>query len=476
GAARALLQHAADRQGALADVDGRVGADGLRQPGRRRRRGRPARAQAAGPGARRRERRRRRLPGLLYRRAPRGDRGAGMGAQPPVPRADLHRDGHRDRGLGDAPGARGRGPSGRAPDTRRAGPRRDRRDGDRARAVGDQRAPSRAAGGVARARPSGPPVPDGQVARAHRDRPATRPPEFRPGHPPRGQRLLPRRRAVLPLRLGRRRPALGARRRGRGADGAGPGDNGRMSTLPPGPKLAKAVQTIAMWGYWDRYLEACRRRYGDVFTVRAAPMGTLVYFADPEAIKEVFTGDAQTLHAGEANAILAPVLGERSVLVTDEADHLRRRKLMLPAFHGDAVRSYAGIVEQVTDDEDELRDQLVTLLLAGHETTATGLAWGFERLLRTPDALERTIAAARDGDDAWLDAVVQETLRVRPVIFDVIRKLSRPARIAGVDLPTGVLAAPAIGLVHRSPQLYEAPRAFRPERFLEGAPAPYTWI
>ena len=128
------------------------------------------------------------------------------------------------------------------------------------------------------------------------------------------------------------------------------------------------------------------------------------------------------------------------------------------------------------DDEDELRDQLVTLLLAGHETTATGLAWGFERLLRTPDALERTIAAARDGDDAWLDAVVQETLRVRPVIFDVIRKLSRPARIAGVDLPAGVLAAPAIGLVHRSPQLYEAPRAFRPERFLEGAPAPYTWI
>src|SRR5439155_23194180 len=128
------------------------------------------------------------------------------------------------------------------------------------------------------------------------------------------------------------------------------------------------------------------------------------------------------------------------------------------------------------DDEDELRDQLVTLLLAGHETTATGLAWGFERLLRTPDALERTIAAARDGDDAWLDAVVQETLRVRPVIFDVIRKLSRPARIAGVDLPAGVLAAPAIGLVHRSPRLYDAPRAFRPERFLEGAPAPYTWI
>jgi len=363
-----------------------------------------------------------------------------------------------------------------------------------------------------------------------------------------------------------------------------------MSTLPPGPKLPKAVQTIAMWGYWDRYLEACRRRYGDVFTVRAAPMGTLVYFADPEAIKEVFTGDAQTLHAGEANAILAPVLGDRSVLVTDEADHLRRRKLMLPAFHGDAVRSYAGIVEQVTedevdrwplgrafelhprmreltfevilravfgvseparlaamraalpalvdlsglvmlmwlkpelgrvgpwkrwlalkaradalvvdevrrrradprldergdvlslllragmDDEDELRDQLVTLLLAGHETTATGLAWGFERLLRTPDALERTIAAARDGDDGRLDAVVQETLRVRPVIFDVIRKLSRPARIAGVDLPAGVLAAPAIGLVHRSRQLYEAPRAFRPERFLEGAPAPYTWI
>src|SRR3954471_14352853 len=364
-----------------------------------------------------------------------------------------------------------------------------------------------------------------------------------------------------------------------------------MTALPPGPNLPLAAQTYMLWGHTLRFLAYCRRRHGDVFTVHAAPMGKLVYFADPAAIKEVFTGDNSLLHAGEANNILEPVMGPTSVLLTDDAEHLRSRKLMLPMFHGDAVRRYSDVVEEVTEAEvdswragetialhprmraltfevilravvgvtdpqrldamraalpaaaeikdvvtlmwlwpqlgrfgpwkrynqtlaradallyeeirarraapdlaertdvlslllqardesgegmsdRELRDQVVTLLLAGHETTATSLSWAFERLTRNPDALAR----ATEGDDAYLDAVTQETLRVRPVITDVVRKLKRPATIAGVDLPAGVLVTPAIGLVQRDARRFENPFAFRPERFLGDGAAPYTWI
>src|SRR3954453_16142666 len=95
-----------------------------------------------------------------------------------------------------------------------------------------------------------------------------------------------------------------------------------MTALPPGPNLPLAAQTYMLWGHTLRFLAYCRRRHGDVFTVRAAPMGDLVYFADPAAIKEVFTGDNSVLHAGEANAVLEPVLGATSVLLTDDEEHL----------------------------------------------------------------------------------------------------------------------------------------------------------
>src|SRR3954452_9932122 len=320
------------------------------------------------------------------------------------------------------------------------------------------------------------------------------------------------------------------------------------ATLPPGPRLPTVAQTLLIGYVWDRWLASCRRRYGDVFTVRAIPFGEIVYFADPAAIKEIFTAPASTMHAGESNEVLSHVLGERSVLVTDEDEHLRARRAMPPHFHGDAVRAYAELIERLAEDEldswplgeplrlhdrmraltfevilravfgvddaarmtamrdvlpdlvdlsgplmlmfawpqlgrigpwrrweelkaradalvvdeierrrrdpaleqrtdilslllrggmqdtDDLRDQLVTLLLAGHETTATALAWSFERLMRTPAVHARAVEAARAGDDAHLDAVAQEALRVRPVIFDVVRKLARPATIGG-DCP-----------------------------------------
>jgi cytochrome P450 family 135 len=124
--------------------------------------------------------------------------------------------------------------------------------------------------------------------------------------------------------------------------------------------------------------------------------------------------------------------------------------------------------------DTELRDELMTLLTAGHETTATGLAWAFERLLRTPRVLER-LTASLDDDD-YLDAVVKETLRVRPVIVDVARKLTREIEIAGWRLPAGTLVLPAIAVLHARPDLYDSPAEFRPERFVDGAAESYAWI
>jgi cytochrome P450 len=119
----------------------------------------------------------------------------------------------------------------------------------------------------------------------------------------------------------------------------------------------------------------------------------------------------------------------------------------------------------------ELRDELMTLLVAGHETTANSLAWVFERLARTPGGLDRVA-----GDDAYAEAAVRETLRLRPVIALVSRRLTRDVEIGGRRLPAGALVAPCILLVHRRPDIYPDPDAFRPERFLERPPGTYTWI
>ena len=122
----------------------------------------------------------------------------------------------------------------------------------------------------------------------------------------------------------------------------------------------------------------------------------------------------------------------------------------------------------------ELRDQLMTLLTAGHETTATGLSWAFERLLRTPRALEALLGTL--DDDEYLDAVVKETLRVRPVVADVARVLKQPIVLAGYPLPAGTLVLPGITAVHMRADLYPEPHEFRPERFMGGGAESYSWI
>ena len=136
-----------------------------------------------------------------------------------------------------------------------------------------------------------------------------------------------------------------------------------------------------------------------------------------------------------------------------------------------------------TDDDDELRDQLVTLLLAGHETTATGLAWALERLVRDPEALARAREAA-DGEgpeaDRHLDAVVTETLRVRPVVPDVVRRLAEPVTLGDAVLPAGAVVTPSVALIQRDPRRHADPEHFRPERHVrpDGTvhPDPLTWL
>ncbi len=374
-----------------------------------------------------------------------------------------------------------------------------------------------------------------------------------------------------------------------------------LTELPPGPRLPAAVQAALMARYWPRFISACRRRYGSVFTMRIATMGTLVYLDDPAEIKKVFAGSPDVFHAGEANSMLGGLLGDSSVLVIDDDVHRERRRQMLPAFHRDAVARQAAVMAEIAaanvatwrvdadfpvapkmseitlevilrtvigatdparlaalrevmpkllnvtpwaslaiaspklqrfgpwralrrnmeaadrllyaeiadrradpdlatrsdalamlvrageDDgsamtDTELRDQLMTLLVAGHDTTATGLSWALERLTRHPAILDKAVRAAEAGaagdpaGDEYLDAVAKETLRIRPVVFDVGRVLKEPVELAGHRLPAGIMVAPGIGLVHSSSEQYPDPDRFDPDRMVGGAPGPTTWL
>jgi cytochrome P450 len=152
--------------------------------------------------------------------------------------------------------------------------------------------------------------------------------------------------------------------------------------------------------------------------------------------------------------------------------------------NGDGHADILSLLLAARDEEGEplsdreLRDELITILLAGHETTATSIGWAFERLLRTPAALERLTAEVQAGESSdYLDAVIKETLRVRPVITEVFRSPSEQVELGGYSFEPGSQLAASIVLVQLDPELYPPdPEAFRPERFLDGAPEPYTWV
>lgn len=151
--------------------------------------------------------------------------------------------------------------------------------------------------------------------------------------------------------------------------------------------------------------------------------------------------------------------------------------------HLDERTDVLAMLVRATDEDErtmtdrELRDQLMTLLVAGHDTTATGLSWALERLSRHPAVLAKAVAAADAEDgDGYLDAVVKETLRIRPVVFDVGRVLKEPVELAGYRLPAGVMVVPGIGLVHRNSDVYPHPDRFDPDRMVDATLTPTTWF
>lgn len=364
--------------------------------------------------------------------------------------------------------------------------------------------------------------------------------------------------------------------------------------LPPGPRAPRLLQSLR----WTReplpFLEECRARYGDTFTLRLRHLGTWVLLSEPEDVKRIFSTDTNELGVGVPNLALRPVLGAHSVMLSEEPEHMRQRKLMLPRFHGERMREdgemmtelarrevrswpvrepfrlwprmqaltqevvmravfgdddgrldrlralLTNLTGEINDegrlrklaflgpgwlersrawrramgpveeevlaevrrrraegeesrhdavsiliearDEDgsplsekELRDELLTLLTDG--PTSSSLAWVFERLLRHPEKLARLQGELRAGEgEAYLDAVIKETLRLRPPVSVVVRRLLRPARLGGYDLPAGTLVAPCVYLIHHREDVYGDPGSFRPERFLEQRAAVPTWI
>jgi cytochrome P450 family 135 len=248
----------------------------------------------------------------------------------------------------------------------------------------------------------------------------------------------------------------------------------RLATRPLMQALTLEIITRTVFGVQDE---------GRKGRLVAALSELLRWGSDP---RRVALGIAIGPHRSRRLGLFSSVLQPADAAIYDEiaahraAGGLEERddvmSLLLQARHEDGSPM----------SDQELRDELMTLLAAGHETTATGLAWALERLVRHPDALERL----RDGDDGYADAVVKETLRLRSPISLVLRRLQEPMEIGGQLLPAGVNVVPCIYLMHRRPDVYPDPLAFRPERFLGraeaagsagGAPiqsqgGTYTWI
>jgi cytochrome P450 len=367
--------------------------------------------------------------------------------------------------------------------------------------------------------------------------------------------------------------------------------------LPPGPRAPSILQSIGWWSRPTAYLDRCRARYGRRFTIRLVGQSPFVILSDPAEIKQVFTAAPEVLHPGEGARILEPVIGANSVILLDEAAHLRQRKLLLPAFHGEKMQRLSGLMAELAErevdswpleqptalhprlqrltlevilravfglqrgaqldelrdlttevlafgesplslipqaqrllagrgpvgrmervgaradeliyelieerraggeegddvlsmllgarDEDgepmspaELRDELVTALVAGHETTASQLAWALERIAREPGVqlrLHEELDA--DADDSYLAATINEILRRRPVVPNAEPRLvKQPVEIGDIEYQPGAVLFASAYLVHHDPTIYPDPMAFRPERFLDEAPGTYTWI
>lgn len=377
--------------------------------------------------------------------------------------------------------------------------------------------------------------------------------------------------------------------------------------LPPGPSLPPYAQVFAMGFRTTKFLMRCYRRYGATFKLRLPGYDPQIVVTDPEVVREVMTGTAKDLHAGEANRILGPLVGENSLLLLEEKRHLHHRRLMLPPFHGERMHAYGETMQAIAAEEfstwkkgpafvahtgfqritlkvivktifgvdsdnvareleeaitsvmraaknpiwllpavqvnlgpltawaeieravmtidrilyreiaerraepgdrddiltmlvkardeddrpmsdEELRDEMVTLLFAGHETTTTSMAWAVYRVLSDKAVYEKVLdelARVTGGGPLdvnavpkleYLDGVIKESLRRDPVIPMIGRRLKKPMTIGGWSLPEGAYVAPSIYVTHHRDDVWPNANAFMPERFVGKRLDPYRWF
>lgn len=378
------------------------------------------------------------------------------------------------------------------------------------------------------------------------------------------------------------------------------------ATALPGPRLPAPLQIIKYWRNPADYVERCQELYGGRFqlSIRVPPK-PLYVLSDPDDIKQMFLAPPDVLHTGTGSATIEKFTGRSGLAWLDEDDHKKRRKLLMPSFHGKALQRIGPSIDEMAVEnvatwprdrpmplhplihrftlhvirevifgsnvprqwdelievlikmmrfnsrvgsammihkmspatvkllravrplgfdefltlreradaliagaaedrrasgdfgtdmlsvllgithEDgsplsnmELRDEMMTIFLAGTETTAAAIAWAFEFLSREPAALERLVAEIDAGeDDAYLTATVQEVLRLKPSIPQIIpRTVMKPIEIGGVRFEPGMALWASAYLMNRDPSLYPEPKVFRPERFVGAKPGVYTWI
>ncbi len=210
-------------------------------------------------------------------------------------------------------------------------------------------------------------------------------------------------------------------------------------------------------------LDAIRERLTQILSLSSRPLGMLPFMQKQVGGRGPWARFLRLRK--ETDELLYELIAERRDDTAERDDVLA---MLLAARHEDGSPM----------SDRELRDELMTLLVAGHETTASELAWAFERLVRTPDVMARLVDELdRDDGDAYLTATVQETLRRRPVLPNSAPRLvKQPVTIGGWDYEPGVCVVANAYLVHHDPEIYPDPYAFRPERFLDEQPGTYTWI
>ncbi len=388
------------------------------------------------------------------------------------------------------------------------------------------------------------------------------------------------------------------------ASPAGPIDGDQATRLPrpPAVPLPRLIQLLRFNQRQIEFVFRARRELGEVFCMRSTLPGGPTITSHPDHVRSLFTASPEQAPSLTGESPLRPILGPNSVLTATGARHMHQRRLLLPAFHGAAIESYAKLISDAaeaeidrwpigrpfalaarmqaitldvimagifgvngkptastpesqlrqtvkrlvaastlptaqltellhvgreeaigplrkglalldrpiyallaqrrgTDDlgerrdilsmllqtktengetlsDKELRDELLTLVLAGHETTANSMAWTWERLLRAPQAHEQLVTAVRSSEAAaeWIEACIVESMRSRPVIPLIGRRVSVPWRLGEFAVPAGAPVAISILLVHHREDLYPEPFQFKPERWLQNKPGTYEWI